>query len=163
MYTGTSHFEDCPCPSCGDRHQRRMAFEEARGAREGTDTLFALPHGTANDYIFTIAGHSFLIRQELTQTQVAAQWPRQGRDRGTRQIDVSALLQDDRYTLSDADSKAELRRELLALLPTLEQYAGMLVCPHCDRWIGDPENSDIAAISLNHDLDQCERSRAGWE
>lgn len=30
-----------------------------------------------------------------------------------------------------------------------------LICPHCDRWIGDPENIDIADFSEDHDVDAC--------
>jgi len=32
-----------------------------------------------------------------------------------------------------------------------------LHCPHCALWIGDPDDPDIADISLSHDIDACDR------
>ena len=31
-----------------------------------------------------------------------------------------------------------------------------LTCPHCNEWIGDPDNADIASISVRHDISKCE-------
>ena len=33
-----------------------------------------------------------------------------------------------------------------------------LICPHCDIWIGDPENIDIAEFSVVHDVLACGRA-----
>tara|TARA_B100000949_G_C14189007_1_gene410887 strand:+ start:329 stop:559 length:231 start_codon:yes stop_codon:yes gene_type:complete len=30
-----------------------------------------------------------------------------------------------------------------------------LRCPHCNVWIGDPDDPDIATVSVKHDLDEC--------
>jgi hypothetical protein len=37
-------------------------------------------------------------------------------------------------------------------------YGRGLVCPHCDLWIGDPEDPEIAAVSIEHDVGMCEGS-----
>ena len=120
-----------------------------------TDKIYGLPH--ANDHLVKLdsasdgSRYSFFIRQEPDRTYVAAQrWPRNDN------TDISALLPKSRYALSQPADRDDLCATLRHLvLPVLEQSRD-LVCPHCNQWIGDPENSDIAAISLSHDLDQCE-------
>ncbi len=32
---------------------------------------------------------------------------------------------------------------------------GTLCCPHCDLWIGDPDDPQIAHVSEWHDIPQC--------
>ena len=31
----------------------------------------------------------------------------------------------------------------------------MLYCPHCDLWIGDPEDPNIGHVSEQHDVGHC--------
>jgi len=35
-------------------------------------------------------------------------------------------------------------------------YGRGLFCPHCHLWIGDPDDPEIAHISIDHDLSECE-------
>lgn len=45
------------------------------------------------------------------------------------------------------------RQETIRLHPELR-------CPHCDDWIGDPEDPDIEEYSCIHDVTECERRLA---
>jgi hypothetical protein len=126
-----------------------------RGDRKMTDKIYGLPHG--NDSIAKIGKQTFFIRQEPDRTYVASQrWvlirPDGWRSHNT---DITALLPKNRYALSQRADRDDLCATLRDhVLPLLEQYRD-LFCPHCLQWIGDPENSDIAAISRSHDLDRC--------
>ena len=37
-------------------------------------------------------------------------------------------------------------------------YGRGLFCPHCNLWIGDPADPEIAHLSIDHDLSECERN-----
>ena len=109
-----------------------------------TEKIYGLPHG--NDSIAKIGTQMFFIRQQPDRTYVAAQ---------PHNIDISGLLPKSRYALSQRADRDDLCATLRDhVLPLLEQYRD-LFCPHCDQWIGDQDNSDIAAISISHDLDRC--------
>ena len=56
---------------------------------------------------------------------------------------------------------ADTERRLGDMVRLLDRMCGTsyrdLSCPHCDRWIGDPDDPDIATVSVEHDIDECER------
>jgi hypothetical protein len=54
---------------------------------------------------------------------------------------------------------ADTERRLGDMVRLLDRMCGTsyrdLSCPHCDRWIGDPDDPDIATVSVEHDIDEC--------
>jgi len=50
-------------------------------------------------------------------------------------------------------------REYIDLLHGVKDQYVDLTCPHCNEWIGDPDNEDIASISVRHDISKCEERK----
>ena len=64
---------------------------------------------------------------------------------------------------SDGRTLADLRRDNPILArsdPGWPDFGRSLFCPHCELWIGDPDDPDetVADVSVDHDLGKCERA-----
>ena len=64
----------------------------------------------------------------------------------------------DSYVVGPDTTRADVVRKY-DLGASLEALAGYdldpLVCPHCELWIGDPDDAGIAHVSIEHDVGTC--------